>query len=188
MVTFSFPSNPTELQLDYNTFPNSSCKTLIARNDLGRGASGKAWLTCTTSNPASVCVLKFHNDNDWNELEREKENWHKIYPEFVRKVKVEKWSGEYALMMPHFSDIAKEDYLKFKDHIRSVLMEKFANNQVVHTDVTWNNIGSYKDKHGTIIPVVYDLESVRLYQGNNSDWIDRAMLKLYPVKSMLEII
>ena len=40
-------------------------------------------------------------------LQREKQSWHLIYPEFTTKVRVEQWSGASALVvvMPRFATI-----------------------------------------------------------------------------------
>ena len=39
-----------------NSSPRDSVKHLLAVEDLGRGSSGKVWLTCTVSNKPSICV------------------------------------------------------------------------------------------------------------------------------------
>ena len=75
---------------------------LLAVEDLGRGGSGKVWLTCTVSaRKPSICVLKFHNENSIIRMNQEKCNWDAVYPEFEKITSVDTWSGSIALKMPH---------------------------------------------------------------------------------------
>lgn len=47
-------------------------------------------------------------------LQREREIWHLLYPEFEEMVNVEMWSGASALVMLHFSTVLTEERVPFK--------------------------------------------------------------------------
>jgi len=159
-------------------FPRSDVKVLVALEDLGRGASGKAWL-CTTIARTAVCVLKFHNSNDADALRIEVGNWRRVYPEFKDKVSVHNWSGKFALMMPHFSTVLKTERDSLKKDVKWALMNKFVAKELRHNDVEWRNIGKYKDaKSGATRIVLFDLEAV--VASSSKDWVGAALANLYP--------
>jgi hypothetical protein len=162
-------------------YPRSNIQHLLAVEDLGRGSSGKVWLTMTNSNNPAICVLKFHNYRKHeNQLEKEKNWWDILYPEFASLVHVEYWSGSLALRMPHFSSIPIERRDEFCDQIQILLWEKFINRGYVHGDVRWRNIGIYRESSGVEVPVLYDLETVREYsEETDMNWIEMTIKNLY---------
>jgi hypothetical protein len=156
-------------------------KYLYAIEDLGHGANGRVWLTCTFS--GAVCVLKFlmnDRESEHNGLECELENWKKAYPEL--KVFREKWCGREALRMPHFAAVRPDERLDVLDLVRTTLEANFYAKRLVHKDVTWRNIGLYK-KVGAARSeaVVFDLGQVDHNQtahDNDTNWVDMAIAKL----------
>lgn len=176
-VTLHTPPPDSYSKLNLSRFPSSNTTKLLALEDLGRGATGKAWFCVTlSSQSASVCVLKFHNSN--KSLVNEKAMWHTIYPEFQNMVKIENWSGFEALVMPHFSTVLEHEREQYCSKIRETLA-KFEQMRKVHSDVKWNNIGKY-EKNGEVTIVIYDLHDVEDYNPLiHVDWIDIAVEKLY---------
>lgn len=150
---------------------------LYAIEDLGRGSSGRVWLT--SAHRGAVCVLKFANtaDNDLakQRLTKECAMWHTAYPDLTKHVAVEKRSGRWALRMPHFSRIPQEDQQDYIDAVRNTLRVHFVAKNLMHTDVSWKNIGQYKNRDKTTI-IVYDLADVDTRQGG--DWVDEAVANL----------
>ena len=172
-----------------NVCSRNNVKHLVAVEDLGRGGSGKVWLTCTVSSrKPTICVLKFHNKNSTPILNQEKCSWDTVYPEFQSITSVDTWSGSTALKMPHFCSISSdEDRAFFKQRIEDMMRDRFHSHGLVHRDVRWRNIGVYERKKegkngGTErVPVLYDLESVRSFvETEDSGWIEKAMAQLYP--------
>jgi len=149
-------------ELIYDKFPRSNVRHLLALEDLGRGSTGKAWLTCTLSGSA-VCVLKFLNkENGDSILQYEKMMWDLIYPEYRQFTGVGKWSGSVALMMPHFNDISPFERMEWIASIKNLLLQKFVNRGYYHPDVKWRNIGVSKTLGNAICPVLYDLTDVKM--------------------------
>ena len=165
-----------------NTFPRNNVQHLLAVEDLGRGGSGKVWLTCTLSKKPSICVLKFHNyDGTGSKLLEEKNIWDAVYPDFEMLTSVDMWSGSFALKMPHFSAIPVDDRDSLKTPILEMMRKTFQDRGFVHLDVRWRNIG-YIVKDGKMHPLLYDLESVRKYsEEQDSQWIEKAMIQLYEI-------
>jgi hypothetical protein len=168
-------------------YPRTTTGKLLALEDLGRGATGKAWLLCTLSRHPAVCVLKFWNKNSDNvqkRLEDEKKWWDKVYPEYERLTRVEQWSGSYALMMPHFAEIPCERRGEFRGLIEQLLQTRFQNCNLVHPDIAWRNIGfQFIRATQTEAPVIYDLCGLENYipdKVEHQNWIDKALSKLYP--------
>jgi hypothetical protein len=153
-------------------------KYLYAIEDLGFGADGRVWLTCTFS--GAVCVLKFPINDTKGEhkgVERELEHWKKAYPEF--KVFHEKWCGRDALRMPHFAAVRPDERLCSLDLVRATLEANFSAKRLVHKDVAWRNIGLYK-KVGAARPkaIVFDLGRVEVHQTDHNydaNWVDVAI-------------
>jgi hypothetical protein len=82
--------------------------------------------------------------------------------------------------MPHFSTIPEGRRPSFKEPLRRLLFSKFESHQLVHADVRWRNIGSYKSGEDGEIPVVYDLDSVRQKAEGDEGWVERSIDRLYP--------
>ena len=167
-----------------NSSPRGTVKHLLAVEDLGRGSSGKVWLTCTVSKKPSICVLKFHNHNSTGtKLSQEKKKWDMIYPEFQRITSVDIWSGSFALKMPHFCSIPVTARDSFRPLIEEMMRNRFLRIGLVHCDVKWRNIGFYMEKKKAAmgpVPVLYDLESVRSYSHEKDEqWVENAMMQLY---------
>lgn len=164
-------------------FPANSIKTLVALQDLGIGSTGRAWLcipTLTRPCPA-LCVVKFDNTHaNSNNLVREKEMWTLLYPEFSQMVRLERWSGADALLMPYFSTVPEEERVCYKVEVLKVLREKFVEKSKVHLDVYWRNIGKYITRENNIEIVIYDLHDVVDYDADaHNDWVENAMNSLY---------
>ena len=171
--------------MDFNKFPNERVKTLLALEDLGRGSTGKAWLCVSlTESHSAACVLKFDNRKAQSEkLAFERTMWVLLYPEFSHMVKVERWSGADALVMPHFSTVLKQEREHYRAEVMKVLDEKFVKNGKVHQDVHWHNIGMYKKKDEVAI-VVYDLLNVIDYDDTiHNGWDRKVIISLYGTDS-----
>ncbi|KAL3919272.1 MAG: hypothetical protein SGILL_003835 [Bacillariaceae sp.] len=147
-------------------------KYLYAIEDLGRGANGRVWLTCTSS--GAVCVLKFSLADSTKDLDREYAVWKNAYPEFP--VYREMWCGHEALRMPHFSAVLPVDRASKVALVKTTLLERFVTNNLVHGDVYWRNIGLYKDRQGKEHAVVFDMGSVS--SGSQADWVEAACTQL----------
>ena len=182
-VTFhSAPSQVNLSNLNFTIFPDNNVNSLVTLKDLGRGATGKAWLCSTLTKPvAESCVLKFDNKHEKSRnLAREKAMWHLIYPEFCTYVKVENWSGADALVMPYFCPVLEAERDSFKDEVSHMLTRHFAHKMKVHTDVHWRNIGKYKTKDGTYALIVFDLHDVVDFDEKlHINWIKTAVDALY---------
>lgn len=170
--------------VDYNRFPKSNTKNLLALEDLGRGATGKAWLCVTLTKPKSAaCVLKFDIEVAYSHnLIQERDNWHAIYDDkpFCNLIKVEEWSGAYALVMPHFSTILEFEREQYRSKVEETLMVNFFNKNKVHPDVRWRNIGKYINRDGIGEIILYDLNGVVDYIVEKHDgWVGKAMKYLY---------
>ena len=153
----------------------------MALEDLGRGENGKAWLCITDTQPfCAVCVLKFDNKGRNMNLQREKNMWHLLYPEFEPMVKVEMWSGADALVMPHLATVLTEEREKYRKEVKEVLTA-IKSKAKVHRDVHWRNIGKYSREDGKVVIVVFDLHDVVDYNANTHQiWIEQTMANLYP--------
>jgi hypothetical protein len=168
--------------IDFDKFPNTNVKTLVALEDLGRGSTGKAWLCAAATKPRSTaCVLKFDNTDYYSlNLRIERDMWHLLYPEFSHMVKLERWSGADALVMPHFSTVFECEREQYKDELITVLNSKFMNNGKVHNDVHWRNIGKYRNKDGNVSLVLFDLRDVVDYNVDlHNNWIGDAVNTLF---------
>ena len=161
-------------------------KYLFAIEDLGRGADGRVWLTCTCS--GAVCVLKFASDSGEKArdlLQREHEQWRNVYrgAPFVRHVALETWSGRLALRLPHFSYVPEPERHECLHGVRGTLIHRFVANKVQHKDVKWSNIGRYKDRDSQVL-IVFDLAVTRVVavDSDSTDtdaaWVDEAIASL----------
>jgi hypothetical protein len=169
-------------KVNFDRFPNQNTKNLIALEDLGRGATGKAWLCVTLSDQnTSACVLKFPNKQKNNfHLGTEKNFWHLIYPEFSNMVRIERWSGEDALVMPHFTEVVESNRHLYRDALFDTLTSKFVNKGLYHGDVKWKNIGIYRQRDGGVdILVVFDLHSVERRLVDHIEWFENVAKSLF---------
>lgn len=109
--------------VNFKKFPRKDVRTLVALKDLGRGGNGKAWLCATVTQTYSAqCVLKFDSKSiSDRHLQEEKNMWHLVYPMFRHMVKVEKWSGTLALVMPHFATVLDGERDKYAEEVKDVL-------------------------------------------------------------------
>lgn len=154
-------------------------KYLYAIEDLGSGAYGRVWLTCTSS--GAICVLKFPkttgttDDPPGTLVQLEVDNWNQVYPEF--EVSGEIWSGRAAIRMPHFAYVPDKDRLSFLPRVRQALL-RFRGLDLVHEDVTWSNIGQYRASEGEVVAVVYDLGRLRRQIKEDEVWVDEAIHNL----------
>jgi hypothetical protein len=163
--------------INFAKFPRRNVKTLLAVEDLGRGSNGKAWLV-TTETLSSVCVLKFHNENQRHILKQEKYFWDKIYPQFSEKTRVEEWSGAHALVMPRFATIQEKRRPEFKIKI-TALLNDIHNLGLWHDDVHWRNTGCYTSGVERM-PVLFDLVHVDILETPISDrWIAKSLVNLF---------
>lgn len=180
-------------RVNKSRFPNSNVQHLYVLEDLGSGKNARCWLACTTSF-TSVCVVKFTKKHctDFQEnsaaeraLECEHQMWHKVYPAFKQMVRIGRWSGSLALMMPHCNFIPEKDRFSLRHKVRAV-METFRDQGLVHHDIHWNNFGCWlKDKQKQVI--LFDLESVKQILPGEERWVEDAMESLYPADDAAEI-
>jgi hypothetical protein len=181
-VTFHPASyDEVEPHVDYNKYPSKNVKNLIALEDLGRGSTGKAWLcVIVTKFSSSVCVLKFDNmEAISGNLKSEKTMWKLLYPEFRNKIRLEFWSGAFALVMPHFATVLVHEREMYMDQLMEVF-SKFVRKKKVHQDVRWSNIGKYRSQSGEVKLVLFDLLDVVDYdEGVHNGWVDAAVNSLY---------
>jgi hypothetical protein len=90
-------------------YPRNNIQNLLAVEDLGRGSSGKVWLTMANSNNSAICVLKFHNYRRYEkQLETEKNWWDILYPEFASLVHVGLAPWHYACHTSVRSQLSEE--------------------------------------------------------------------------------
>ena len=159
----------------WNKVANPS-RWLFAIQDLGYGAHGRVWLTCSSS--GAVCVLKFSLDGRAPSLDKEYVVWEKAYsPQF--KVYREYWCGEPALRMPHFAKVAGANQKDFVPLVEATLMASFHSRGLVHQDVSWRNVGQYTEKTGTTKAVVFDMGNIRdLRNGESNEWVVEACRRL----------
>lgn len=103
--------------------------------------------------------------------------WDEVYPEF--STRLDNWSGSWALMMPHFSEIPVLQRHAFLQPISDLLLNTFQNRGYFHADVTWRNVGVYLTADGEVIPVLFDLCELEYFnQEKHGNWIEIAISKL----------
>lgn len=177
-------------KIRFDKFPNARVKNLLAVEDLGRGSNGKVWLT-TTETFKSVCVLKFDNKNNRCNLDFEAELWVKLYDSAISSmVKVDQWSGAFALMMPYFATIQEIDRELYQLQITK-LLERIHNLGYYHDDVHWRNMGCYRDDAGVNVPILLDLIHVKEFaikspSSNSKEWIQKGLRNLFPSNLPIE--
>jgi hypothetical protein len=124
----------------YNKTPEGNCFFLW--KDLGRGASGRAFLAC--DNKGRACVLKFflYDDTALKQLKLESERstmkevllneskakadaelsrWEEVYPEYKDYVRTIKLNNLWVLQTPYFSPIPPTERESTLDDIEPVL-------------------------------------------------------------------
>ena len=150
-------------------------KNLYAIQDMGYGAHGRVWLTCSYS--GAVCVLKFALDGKKELLDKELEVWNKVYPDIP--VFREEWCGEPALRMPHFSQVPKSEYSSSVELARKTLTDDHHRKGFVHQDVSWRNVGIKLLPNGEKEAIVFDMGSIReLESGQDISWVETSCQKL----------
>lgn len=149
-------------------------KFLYAIEDLGRGAHGRVWLTCSSC--GAVCVLKFALDDKPDGLDKEYAFWKQIYPSFP--IFREMWCGNPALRMPHFAQVRTEHRAAKLELVKEALQHHFDEQGFVHDDVYWRNIGLYADKQGKEQAVVFDMGAVRTCEDSDAGWVKIACQRL----------
>ena len=152
-----------------------AAKYLYALQDLGHGAHGRVWLTCT--NGGAVCVLKFSlGRNPKENLDKEKKIWDIVYGGVDNIVVYrEKWGGHHALRMPHFTPVSREDRAKVLPLVEDTLKNHFNAKGIKHDDVAWRNVGVYQAMDGMQHAVVFDMGSTSAVTVDDSGWQDRAI-------------
>jgi hypothetical protein len=177
-------------KIRFDKFPNAGVKNLLAVEDLGRGSNGKVWLT-TTETFESVCVLKFDNKNNRCYLDYEAELWVKLYDSAISSmVRVDQWSGAFALMIPYFATIQEIDRELYPLQITK-LLERIHNLGYYHDDVHWRNMGCYRDDAGVNVPILLDLIHVNEFalkssSSNSKEWIQKGLRNLFPSSLPME--
>lgn len=159
----------------WNKVARSDVIRLFAIEDLGRGANGRVWLTCTSS--GAVCVLKYSIEKKPDRaLAGEYKNWTKAYPQM--KVYLETWCGHTALRMPHFATISPDQRTTKLGLVEEALRTHFLGNGLVHEDVYWRNIGIYRQGRQEHV-VLYDMASVREARvGEGDHWVRQCLQNL----------
>ena len=161
-------------------------KFLYVVEDLGRGADGNVVLACTKEAKAT-CAIKFfyRHMNETVEtrnmrVEKEKAVWHKVYPELEKKVRVERWRGQDALVMPYLSQAVERDNDATRTAVQKTL-KRYADNHIKHDDVRWANIGFY-DQDGELAAVLFDCvrvtEMPNWDQKDKENWVRECLEKL----------
>lgn len=145
-------------------------KYLFALQDLGRGADGRVWLTCSSS--GAVCTLKFMLSGDIEYARKEVKMWKMAYPWFP--VHAEYWCGHPTVRMPYFATNTNVDDKAEVELVRKCLKENFASKGLEHPDVAWRNIGFCLDAAGELCAVVFDLSDVKETGSTDDSWVTRA--------------
>lgn len=164
MVWRNLPSN---LKVDYFTFPTATTESFYLLNDLGRGSNGRAYLICSSGGKA--CVAKFYFIKDIeahrpretayarqqrrssllqlrkSEADQEKKYWIDLYK---RKypVDVKQLHGHWCLLLPYFDPIT--DVQKRRECLPQVraILEHFQSEGLKYKDddLRWRHVGIRK--------------------------------------------
>jgi hypothetical protein len=139
------------------------------------GSTGFSWLAASGS--GAVCVVKFSKKEGMDAQERSLKDeqmwWGKAYlGEF--NVRVEKYAGRWALVMPHFD--APERTEQSIEMLKGTL-QQLHKNGVNHGDVKWRNVGAFKDKAGMDRVIMFDF-SHAVESTDDVSWIATAMSEL----------
>jgi hypothetical protein len=168
-----------DVKPQWDKMPTKRAKELFAVEDLGHGAEGRCWLVC--SKAGLVAVLKFFRTNDPEASARgEKKWWDSVYPELGKSVRVEKWGGHWALVMPHLSQSVERDE-KALAAVRKTLQEDYAKRGIMQPvkEVKWRNIGFYKSGSSELRAVVFDMSHVTPLSPLDGDtWVTECMEQL----------
>ena len=145
-------------------------KYLFALQDMGRGADGRVWLTCSSS--GAVCILKFMLSGEIECAQKEVKMWKLAYPWFP--VHAEYWCGRPTVRMPYFASITDVDDKTEVELVRKCLNDNFVSKGLEHTDVAWRNVGFFLNAAGELCAVVFDLSSVKETGSTDDSWVTRA--------------
>ena len=152
-------------------------KYLFALQDLGYGAHGRVWLTCTDG--GRVCVIKFSlTSNPTVALDEEFDAWNWVYGSCGIKVYRETWNSHEALRMPHFASVDPKERDQALPLVKSTLINHFHAAGVKHEDVEWRNVGLYTKADGSTHAVVFDMGSTSPLTSGDSGWVDQAVQHL----------
>jgi hypothetical protein len=171
-VTFA----PLTFSPKWSVFCNANSKTLYALRDLGHGRDGRLWLVCNTS--GAVAVLKFVIDKDT--ANQEATNWYRAYSGtyavWPKKIRAEQWSNRWAVVLPRFSYFhTKDERLGAIADLQQMMQKCFVQNELMHNDVKWRNIGYFKN--GTKKEVIlFDLSDVAT--SKDIAWVSTAIKSL----------
>eukprot|EP00529_Nitzschia_sp_RCC80_P017830 CAMPEP_0113445798 /NCGR_PEP_ID=MMETSP0014_2-20120614/3374_1 /TAXON_ID=2857 /ORGANISM="Nitzschia sp." /LENGTH=817 /DNA_ID=CAMNT_0000336865 /DNA_START=213 /DNA_END=2666 /DNA_ORIENTATION=+ /assembly_acc=CAM_ASM_000159 len=103
--------------------------------------------------------------------EREKQELLGCYPFLEGKIHVIKICGFYALVMPIFEPIPKENREKRLDDVRTLVLNlKRRNKKYSPSDARWRHAGTFIEDSGTEHLVLFDLADLLDY--NDTDWDD----------------
>lgn len=101
----------------------------------------------------------------------EKDHWDAMYPQLGKTVRVERWGGHWALVMPHLSQSVVRDE-RALNAVEKTLTEDYADNRWMQPvqEVKWRNIGFYLSE-GELKAVVFDVSHVERLVRPGSEWV-----------------
>jgi hypothetical protein len=180
--------------------------TMFLWKDLGRGASGRAFLACDKK--GNACVLKFFlfDDREVRRLEDEEERlakekyllartkekadlelerWKQVYPRYKDHVFVKKLNKLYALQMPYFNTIPTDQRSSMLEKVRKVL-QRFSDLGFRYRDgdLRWRHVGCDADNNC----ILFDLESLDPLEDEESGADDDDGDKMDDVEAQLLIL
>jgi hypothetical protein len=162
----------------WDKVPTKSASSVFAVEDLGHGAEGRCWLVC--SQTGRVAVLKFFREHDAEKAhtaaQTEKRYWDEIYPALGKMVKVEKWGGHWALVMPHLSQSVARDEQTL-EAVRATLLDDYVGHELMQPpeEVKWRNIGFYQNGN-ELKAVVFDMSRVQpLAETAGDKWVKKCI-------------
>jgi len=179
--------------LKFDQIPSENLKELVVCELIGYGRDGEAYLCCSLK--GGVCVLKYMTPHEnGKKIKRSQENkksyveqqekmvdkevafYKLLYSEEQKLWNVRKatFENQSVLIMPYFYQPKKpEDRIKaMLDAVEKVLKNSFLQNNYIHNDVRWRNVGFYgteKEMKG----VVFDLQDVTSLDSGSSGSDDR---------------
>jgi hypothetical protein len=152
-------------------------KNLFLWKAIGQGASGRAFLACSSAGKA--CVLKFviYDDSAVSRLpdaekkekteellaetkkkvQAECDRWKSVYPEFTKHVRILKQNSLWALQMPYFNPVPVDKRESYLPQVRAVLEHfKHLGYSYRSGDLRWRHVGL--KANGDCL--LFDLESL----------------------------
>lgn len=91
-------------------------------------------------------------------------------------IKLGQWLGADALDMLHFSTVLGLKREQYEDEVSQVLITHYMQNDKVHKDVRWHNIGKYRTSGGAVTLIAFDLHDVMDYEVDvHNKWIEKTM-------------